>query len=122
VAEDGTVSDHFQIASYFIAVYSVTATGQQTGRVARMTFTDADGSTNKVYQHWADQIDQPGGPSWQGDILNAGSPIISRAKSFLMSTSIRLLITRLSRTEKAIRSTSPTITTRRTPTPAGLPT
>ena len=41
VAEDGTVSDHFQIASYFIAVYTVTATGQQTGRVARATFTDA---------------------------------------------------------------------------------
>ena len=30
------------------------------------------GITNKVYQHWADQVNQSGGVSWQGDILNAG--------------------------------------------------
>jgi hypothetical protein len=27
---------------------------------------------NKVYQHWADQVDQSGGASWQGDILTVG--------------------------------------------------
>lgn len=26
----------------------------------------------KVYQHWADQADQSGGASWQGDILSEG--------------------------------------------------
>jgi hypothetical protein len=49
-----------------------TADDVSVGEVATTSFTDATGSTNKVYQHWADQANQPGGPSWQGDILSEG--------------------------------------------------
>jgi hypothetical protein len=52
--------------------YIYTASGATSGNVESGMFTDAAGSTNKVYQHWADQVDQPGGPSWQGDILSSG--------------------------------------------------
>ena len=40
VAADGSVSDTFTLPTTFVAQYSVTATGQQTGRTATTTFTD----------------------------------------------------------------------------------
>jgi hypothetical protein len=46
---DGNITDSFNLPSWFVAVYTVTATGLDTGRTATTTFTDAD------YQHWADK-------------------------------------------------------------------
>src|SRR5262245_15363541 len=40
--------------------------GTSDDSVAQATFTDAAGSTNKVYQHWADA----GGPEWNNNTLN----------------------------------------------------
>ena len=40
VADDGTISDSFQLPSYFVALYRVVASGQQTGRNATTSFTD----------------------------------------------------------------------------------
>ncbi|MEJ8824817.1 hypothetical protein WKW80_22720, partial [Variovorax humicola] len=40
--------------------------GSADDQVATDAFTDASGSTNKVYQHWADA----GGPEWNNNILN----------------------------------------------------
>ena len=40
VAEDGTISDSFQLPEYFVAVYKVVASGQQTGRTTTTSFTD----------------------------------------------------------------------------------
>ena len=40
VATDGTISDSFTLPNSFVAVYSVTAAGEQTARVATTTFTD----------------------------------------------------------------------------------
>ncbi|MES2718825.1 MAG: hypothetical protein V4795_23910, partial [Pseudomonadota bacterium] len=48
------------------------AAGTADDEVATDSFTDAVGDTNKIYQHWADQVDQPGGPTWQGNILSEG--------------------------------------------------
>ena len=42
VALDGTISDSFNLPAFFVANYSVTATGQQTGRVATTWFTDTN--------------------------------------------------------------------------------
>ncbi len=41
VAADGTITDSFNLPNWFVADYSVVATGLQTGRVATTTFTDA---------------------------------------------------------------------------------
>ena len=46
--------------------FVLSATDGATGATAKTTFTDAAGSTNKVYQHWADA----GGPEWNNNILN----------------------------------------------------
>jgi hypothetical protein len=42
VADDGSITDGFNLPDSFIATYSVAATGQQTGRVATTTFTDGN--------------------------------------------------------------------------------
>jgi hypothetical protein len=55
----------FQLPYWFVATYSVTAAGPSSG-TATTTFTDADGSINKVYQHWADTD-----AAWNPDILSA---------------------------------------------------
>src|SRR6476660_4763678 len=44
VAADGSVHDEFTLSLNFIASYSVTATGDQTGAVATTSFTDAAGA------------------------------------------------------------------------------
>ncbi len=41
VAKDGTIKDQFKLPDWFVANYSVTATGLDTGRVAKTWFTDA---------------------------------------------------------------------------------
>jgi hypothetical protein len=46
VAEDGSISDTFQLPNYFVASYLVSASGQQTGRTATTTFTDANPSAD----------------------------------------------------------------------------
>src|SRR5262249_18049783 len=53
-----------QDAAYQAFVLS--ATDEATGATAQTAFTDAPGSTSKVYQHWADA----GGPEWNNNILN----------------------------------------------------
>jgi hypothetical protein len=75
--KDSTLSDgsgnlafSFAISADFIAQYRVRAWGLTSGAYAETTFTDAPGSTNKVYQHWADG-DPPGvGAEWNNNILN----------------------------------------------------
>jgi Chitobiase/beta-hexosaminidase C-terminal domain/Glucodextranase, domain B len=42
VDANGDITDQFQLPSNFVAVYKVTATGNQSGQVATMTFTDAN--------------------------------------------------------------------------------
>ena len=44
VAADGSIHDEFTLSLNFIASYSVTATGDQTGAVATTSFTDAAGA------------------------------------------------------------------------------
>ncbi|HSF82920.1 MAG TPA: hypothetical protein VLA49_16920, partial [Anaerolineales bacterium] len=39
---NGSLSDYFQLPTWFVATYSVTATGMQSGLVATTTFTDAN--------------------------------------------------------------------------------
>ncbi len=41
VAKDGTIKDQFRLPDWFVADYNVTATGLDTGRVAKTWFTDA---------------------------------------------------------------------------------
>ncbi len=53
VQEDGTISVELWIAYYFISDYDVVATGNETGRVARTTFTDTRRYTGTVF-HDAD--------------------------------------------------------------------
>src|SRR6266508_2047658 len=48
------------------ATLDLQVTDVSTGSTAETTFTDAAGSTNKVYQHWADA----GTPEWNNNILN----------------------------------------------------
>ena len=75
--KDSTLSDgsgnlafSFAISADFIAQYRVRAWGLTSGVYAETTFTDAPGTTNKVYQHWADG-DPPGvGAEWNNNILN----------------------------------------------------
>src|SRR3954452_17139516 len=45
VAPDGAIHDEFTLSLNFIANYSVTATGDQTGTVATTSFTDAAGAS-----------------------------------------------------------------------------
>ena len=47
VAADGTITDSFNLPNWFVADYSVVATGLQTGRVATTTFTDAAPPSNE---------------------------------------------------------------------------
>src|SRR5262249_3595843 len=52
------------------ATLNLVATDVATGTTAETSFTDAAGSINKVYQHWADA----NGPAWTSGSLNdAGS-------------------------------------------------
>lgn len=46
--------------------HTFTLTATEGTNQAISVFTDAEGSTNKVYQHWADA----GGPEWNNNILN----------------------------------------------------
>lgn len=50
VLSDGTIIDTFSLPTWFVASYFVIATGQQTGRVATTTFTDADASPENLWQ------------------------------------------------------------------------
>ena len=61
----GNVTDVFTLPNYFVSDYDVTASGLTSGD-ATTSFTDADATTNKVYQHWADA----GGVEWNNNILN----------------------------------------------------
>ena len=47
----GNVIDSFNLPAWFVSDYDVTATGNETGRVATTTFTDA---VTVDYQHWLD--------------------------------------------------------------------
>jgi hypothetical protein len=69
---DGNLAFSVTISPDFVAQYRVRAWGLTSGVYAETTFTDAPGQVAKIYQHWADQLNQSGGPSWQGDILSAG--------------------------------------------------
>jgi len=46
-AEDGTISDQFNLPEWFVATYSVTATGASSG-TATWSFTDADATTTTL--------------------------------------------------------------------------
>ena len=70
VAADGTIVDSFALPDWFVATYSVTATGDQTKRVATTSFTDAVPISNEFSQA------QNGNPhtgiaDWVGGVLNA---------------------------------------------------
>src|SRR5215475_12818535 len=65
VAADGTISDSFSLPDYFIAIYAVAASGQQTGRVVTTSFTDSALNVN------LDQCANETTPcSWQNGDLN----------------------------------------------------
>ncbi|WP_320111530.1 SdrD B-like domain-containing protein [Draconibacterium orientale] len=52
-------------------VFLLTATGQSSGDVATVIFTDSDGSISKVYQHWADGDANTGSSAdWNNNILS----------------------------------------------------
>jgi uncharacterized repeat protein (TIGR01451 family) len=57
VDEFGNVSDVFTLSTRFVSQYDATATGNDTGRIATTTFTDA---AQTDYEHWLDEA--PG--SW----------------------------------------------------------
>src|SRR5262245_29216092 len=68
---DGLANGAIQTSWYVNAdaadqAFVLSATDETTGATARTAFTDAAGSTNKVYQHWADA----NGPEWNNNILN----------------------------------------------------
>jgi len=49
VQPDGTVSNRFTLPDWYVPVYSVTATGRDSGRIASTTFTDSRGTYSL---HW----------------------------------------------------------------------
>ena len=66
-------NNEFLILETHVGVtFDLTVTGGTSGDVANTTFTDAAGSTNKVYQHWADgDAATATGPEWNNNILSA---------------------------------------------------
>jgi protocatechuate 3,4-dioxygenase beta subunit len=69
VAADGTIVDVFDLPDWFVATYSVLAIGQDTGRTATTSFTDAVPISNDFNQA---QNGNPhdGNANWIGSVLN----------------------------------------------------
>jgi hypothetical protein len=68
VADDGTIVDTFNLPTWFVATYSVVATGQETGRVATTSFTDAADIT--LSKHRGQQKAADGTLSWPSGSQN----------------------------------------------------
>jgi hypothetical protein len=63
VAEDGVIVDSFNLPTWFVAEYVVSASGQQTGRVVTTRFTDSQ----EDYKHYADKAPA----NWQNGALQS---------------------------------------------------
>ena len=91
VATNGTIGDMFTLPVWFVATYSVTATGQDSGRVARATFTDSVPIQPRVFDQAQNGHPLPVG----GGVAAWGNGAINEQNSTYregMSTPQRLVI------------------------------
>lgn len=77
VASDGTIFDSFNLPTFFVATYSVAATGLETGRVANTSFTDAPLPNSVSLVTWRTT---PGG-AWINGTLQANNSDYSEGET-----------------------------------------